>query len=570
MLDTVRQIEKVIDNHHCNHPALKHNRGTCLLYALRLFEDNCRLGGKMESSLGSDSLDNLLLIREQLDSLRIMILWIYDECMYFEYDEVNVEINEKIYYEFIDLLFNHASPYYKLCSAYIGYSRGRSTATYIDSTKTVRFGTNEEFRKLFVADINETLSTPISPNITPDIVYNIIQKKSLLYGSIRNQEEHVVYNIDADIWNAFKFYGQYQWDMCSELPLSWEFENFTLNGYKDFWITIRTYCEIHSFACLNSSIKGAAADDAVMLYSKDDFINRFHPFSDMSRTEFENIFDYLIFDNNIKNNDPILQPFVQIRNNLYALAPHLVFASSPERNLIALIHKKKDHQYFKLTNQREHLMINEINEVIVPIDNFIVINNKALKKSLPDLDYAIYDISNHTVLMCELKWLIEADAAQEVDARELDLFHGCQQIQALCEYAEEYPYEFMTAVFGEKKHANFSFIPCVISKKGIRVKCNSVPVISLSAFLEYYKKSATIHDFFNVIQKRDFLTTTPERFSTYDKDVIEYAGYCFELPGLIKIKKRISDTMKKTKIGRNQPCPCGSGNKYKKCCGSIE
>ena len=24
---------------------------------------------------------------------------------------------------------------------------------------------------------------------------------------------------------------------------------------------------------------------------------------------------------------------------------------------------------------------------------------------------------------------------------------------------------------------------------------------------------------------------------------------------------------KKVKIGRNDPCPCGSGKKYKKCCG---
>ncbi|PCI07422.1 MAG: hypothetical protein COB77_04715 [Gammaproteobacteria bacterium] len=24
----------------------------------------------------------------------------------------------------------------------------------------------------------------------------------------------------------------------------------------------------------------------------------------------------------------------------------------------------------------------------------------------------------------------------------------------------------------------------------------------------------------------------------------------------------------KTKIGRNEPCPCGSGKKYKKCCGA--
>ncbi|MBA1334938.1 MAG: hypothetical protein HPY66_0559 [Firmicutes bacterium] len=25
----------------------------------------------------------------------------------------------------------------------------------------------------------------------------------------------------------------------------------------------------------------------------------------------------------------------------------------------------------------------------------------------------------------------------------------------------------------------------------------------------------------------------------------------------------------RTKIGRNDPCPCGSGKKYKKCCGGV-
>jgi preprotein translocase subunit SecA len=23
------------------------------------------------------------------------------------------------------------------------------------------------------------------------------------------------------------------------------------------------------------------------------------------------------------------------------------------------------------------------------------------------------------------------------------------------------------------------------------------------------------------------------------------------------------------KVGRNDPCPCGSGKKYKKCCGAV-
>jgi len=30
---------------------------------------------------------------------------------------------------------------------------------------------------------------------------------------------------------------------------------------------------------------------------------------------------------------------------------------------------------------------------------------------------------------------------------------------------------------------------------------------------------------------------------------------------------RASNIAVSTKVGRNEPCPCGSGKKYKKCCG---
>ena len=30
---------------------------------------------------------------------------------------------------------------------------------------------------------------------------------------------------------------------------------------------------------------------------------------------------------------------------------------------------------------------------------------------------------------------------------------------------------------------------------------------------------------------------------------------------------KVLDFQTRTKIGRNDPCPCGSGKKYKKCCG---
>ncbi len=37
---------------------------------------------------------------------------------------------------------------------------------------------------------------------------------------------------------------------------------------------------------------------------------------------------------------------------------------------------------------------------------------------------------------------------------------------------------------------------------------------------------------------------------------------------LYKEQKRSTTVVRDQKIGRNDPCPCGSGKKYKKCCGS--
>jgi uncharacterized protein YecA (UPF0149 family) len=36
---------------------------------------------------------------------------------------------------------------------------------------------------------------------------------------------------------------------------------------------------------------------------------------------------------------------------------------------------------------------------------------------------------------------------------------------------------------------------------------------------------------------------------------------------LNKEYKRSKTVVKGEKVGRNDPCPCGSGKKYKKCCG---
>ena len=58
------------------------------------------------------------------------------------------------------------------------------------------------------------------------------------------------------------------------------------------------------------------------------------------------------------------------------------------------------------------------------------------------------------------------------------------------------------------------------------------------------------------------------------------ADWLYELPAwnnllsaerrneLYKAQKKSGTIVKEKKVGRNDPCPCGSGKKYKKCCGA--
>jgi preprotein translocase subunit SecA len=43
------------------------------------------------------------------------------------------------------------------------------------------------------------------------------------------------------------------------------------------------------------------------------------------------------------------------------------------------------------------------------------------------------------------------------------------------------------------------------------------------------------------------------------------AGTALKAPASSEPRRRLAQ--KSAKVGRNNPCPCGSGKKYKKCCG---
>lgn len=61
-----------------------------------------------------------------------------------------------------------------------------------------------------------------------------------------------------------------------------------------------------------------------------------------------------------------------------------------------------------------------------------------------------------------------------------------------------------------------------------------------------------------VAAKADWLYELPQWKEIYTEE---------ELKKLYKEQKESTTIRKGKKIGRNDPCPCGSGKKYKKCCG---
>ena len=65
----------------------------------------------------------------------------------------------------------------------------------------------------------------------------------------------------------------------------------------------------------------------------------------------------------------------------------------------------------------------------------------------------------------------------------------------------------------------------------------------------------------DIIGRGDFAVTNKN-----DKTVFSFRIPSLECIDFVKIPYKETPVKSKPKIGRNDPCPCGSGKKYKNCC----
>ena len=105
-------------------------------------------------------------------------------------------------------------------------------------------------------------------------------------------------------------------------------------------------------------------------------------------------------------------------------------------------------------------------------------------------------------------------------------------------------------------------------------------VLTMIGFLDGINESLLIEIDLDTVEEDTVVSLAFDKERLYKNMVAAKADWLYELPQwkeiyseeelkkLYKEQKESTTIRKEKKIGRNDPCPCGSGKKYKKCCGA--
>ena len=106
-----------------------------------------------------------------------------------------------------------------------------------------------------------------------------------------------------------------------------------------------------------------------------------------------------------------------------------------------------------------------------------------------------------------------------------------------------------------------------------------IPVLTMVGFLDGIEESLKVKNNIEEVEVDTVVSLAFDKEMLYKNMVDAKADWLYNIPAwkeifseeklkeLYREGKLVSTVIKGPKIGRNDPCPCGSGKKYKKCCG---
>ena len=490
----IRKIEKIIDEYYKSSSFIQRYKGNlhqALFDVLRVFErlEMASIIGSVGQEIsGLKNADQFAFeqVHNLQDALNTAIQWIYKECSHNDQKLSMGMINEDTRCV-ADFILNYADPYSVIVDGFISYSR-KANIGRVNGNKII-FDADDAQLKSFINDVGERLSkdqSSLESEINKIILSSEVQSSiASFFGTIRIDNSRMYYEIPSIVYDAVYKVGECHWKETSFLPQEWEFEGFSLEDFKQCWLVLFALSFIHFLAMTKIKVPGIAQEEGVIVQSFREFIDFLKSQTGITEERINAIVNTISYDPALINTDIMYQPLIRIDDQVI-ITPTLITTSRPERNLISIIQKKSDLKYSVEVNNLEENMCKELLTVL-PYKTICCIGRK-LGKGYPDVDFAIFDETTNAVLLCEMKWLIEADSTKEVFARQNDIDHGCNQVETIMSIAMTDPISIVKKLFGIDIQEIPDLFWCVISKHDIRSINPHVPVISLDTIKELLQK----------------------------------------------------------------------------------
>ena len=286
----IREIEEIIDTYHVKHPFLNGTKEQMTYEILSVFQKLC------SDEIASSILNPFALqkITDYMDAVTQALSWIEHSHFSNISSEISDDISEERYEEGRSFLCEYALPYSQICSGYISFSRNRFSAKVEDNSVIfdISEGENNTFYTDIIREIDQKQNSLFMDFINPMTLSEAFLK---FQKEINTTDGVLSYSINEDMLEPFIKVTSKHWEYTKTLPNTWKFDEFTINEYRDFWITITAICYFHLFSCIYIENSLIELKNSLMNVPKEMLINTVSYLSKLNPETINKIIKYIEF-----------------------------------------------------------------------------------------------------------------------------------------------------------------------------------------------------------------------------------------------------------------------------------
>ena len=429
--------------------------------------------------------------------------WVWRDCP--EADS-SLDLDWDAYGEAVELM-ELASKYNHLYRCFVLYSRGFFRAEIIKEQRKVRlfFRSDAEQRRDAASLIYSILQD--SPPV-PQALVNFFRESMPVIATIlphyidKTGECSIRCETPPDMLEYFKRWAILQVeDMRFDLPGAWQFGGYNLVQFRFFWMALLSialaHIKAHQLADDVAATKGGAIESLVMQVTED-WLMRARNLFPIPEEAWRSIFNTLIYHPTEDYWDPFWQPIIKTKNGTLLIAPHLVAASSPQRNFVTLLNRSAAGRQFynQVSAEKEDEQLSGLAKLFAD-SRYVTRMRVGVPRGdgtrLTDIDLVIYDRLDDVVLLTHTKWLNRPDFVQEVLAKDEEVQAALKTAATASARITEMGTTWLSSVLGvDLKGHSLKLYSVVVNQDFVPsgwVYDEQIPVVNTEFVTEFVRSS---------------------------------------------------------------------------------